>query len=439
MSASRSWRPAAQRRGPTAADLPHPKRLHSMIRILLRSSLATRDAASSPPRATSRQPLSLFTVPSRWPLLLLLLALLLSAGSAVGLTRLRPDARVDLLIDPNAAAFKDQALFADTFGADPVVVMAKPAPGSSLITPDHIVGLSHLEGKLHQAAGVKKVYGPGTLVNTLAISTTTILLNVCAQEGKTAEAAARQQAIAAGKSAAQQDQAGQQAFQQAVSACAQRYAKAFPSLGVPAVNNPTFIQGVLLEPDGQHVRPFWTAGIAGFLGLPVTPATLVVLPVVLGLAADYLIQSVNRMMESEGTLEERLTLAARRILPSTGLAAAATAAGMLAFVASGIPLVRQFGLFMALGVVMAYLANYLVGLPLLLLLGRRAPKALMAGGFRAAAGRRIARIGRLAPSVVVALLAVGPAGWAALPLISIEPDVTPLVPDHDAAVISAES
>src|SRR5207248_2731204 len=86
-------------------------------------------------------------------------------------------------------------------------------------------------------------------------------------------------------------------------------------------------------------------GIAGFLGLPVTPATLVVLPVVLGLAADYLIQSVNRVMESEGTLEERLTLAARRILPSTGLAAAATAAGMLAFVASGIPLIRQFGLF----------------------------------------------------------------------------------------------
>ena len=223
----------------------------------MRSSLATRDTASSPPRATSRQPLSLFTIPSRWPVMLLLLALLLSAGSAVGLTRLRPDARVDLLVDPNGAAFKDQALFADTFGADPVVVMAKPASGSSLITPDHIVGLSHLEGKLHQAAGVKKVYGPGTLVNTLAISTTTILLDACAQEGKAAEAAARQQAIAAGKTAAQQDQAGQQAFQQAVSACAQRYAKAFPQLGVPAVNNPTFIQGVLLEPDGQHVRPFW--------------------------------------------------------------------------------------------------------------------------------------------------------------------------------------
>jgi hydrophobe/amphiphile efflux-3 (HAE3) family protein len=515
-----------------------------MIRISLRSSLATEKVASTPARATAPGRLSVFTVPSRWPLLLLLLALLVSAGSVLGLNRLHPDARVDLLIDPNAAAFKDQALFADTFGADPVVVMAKPAPGSNLITPDHIVGLSHLEGKLHQAAGVKKVYGPGTLVNTLAISTTTILLNVCAQEGKSAEATARQQAIAAGKSAAQQDQAAQQAFQQAVSACAQRYAKAFPSLGVPAVNNPTFIQGVLLEPDGQQVRPFWTwalpdmqhavitvrlnrnasldqvrhvidivngastsgdlkelhdlqftasgspaltlsvsdsifrslallvplaliavlvvallalgvsmvltilvaalgalwtGGIAGFLGLPVTPATLVVLPVVLGLATDYLIQSVNRVMETEGTLDERLRLAARRILPTTGLAAAATAAGMLAFVASGIPLVRQFGLFMALGVVMAYLANYLVGLPLLLLLGRRYPRALAGGSFRLAAGRRIARIGMLAPAAAVAIVVIGLTGWAALPAIKIETDPAQLVPANDAALTQAET
>jgi len=473
----------------------------------------------------------------------LIVALFLSAGGVFGLVRLHPDARVDLLVDPNAHGYSDQARFADAFGADPVVVMAQPAGGVPLITPDHIVGLSHLEGKLHLAAGVKKVYGPGTLVNTLAISATTVLLNACAQEGKTAEASARQQAVAAGKSQAQQDQAGQQAFQQAVSACAQRYAKAFPALGVPAVNNPTFIQGVLLEPDGQHVRPFWnwalpdgqhaiitvrlnrdasldqvrqvvqivrsassssdlkelhdlrfvvsgsptvtlsvadavfnalrflvplallavvivgllalgtsmlltilvaalaalwTAGIAGFVGLPVTPGTLVVLPVVLGLATDYFIQSVNRVMDTDGTLGERVTLATRRVLPSTGLAAAATAAGMLAFVVSGIPLVRQFGLFMAIGVVMAYLANYLVGLPALLLVGRRFPRVLSGSGIRAAAGRRIASIGALAPAAAIAIVIVGLWGWVALPAVKIETDPSQLVPAGDAALAEAE-
>src|SRR5207245_7260629 len=182
----------------------------------------------------------------------------------------------------------------------------------------------------------------------------------------------------------------------------------------------------------------WTAGLAGFLGLPVTPATLVVLPVVLGLATDYFIQSVNRVMETPGTPQERVNRAARRILPSTGLAAAATAAGMLAFVISGIPLVRQFGLFMALGVAMAYLANYLVGLPLLLLLARTIPSVLNANGMRAAAGRRIAAIATLAPAAAIAIVIVGLAGWAALPAIKIETDPAQLVPAHDAAPAPAE-
>src|SRR5919204_4784360 len=515
-----------------------------MIRSSLRSSLATKPAARSSHTSGGRAPfLTLYNIPTGFPLLLVLLAMLLSAAGVVGVLRLHPDARVDLLVDPNSAAFKDQALFADSFGADPVVIMAQPAAGASLITPGHIVGLSHLEGKLHQAAGVKKVYGPGTLVNTLAISTTTILLNACAQEGKDQETKARQQAAAAGKSQAEQDQAGQQAFQQAVSACAQRYAKAFPSLGVPATNDPTFIAGVLLEPDGQHVRPFWnwalpdaqhaiitvrlnrnasldqvrhlvsivnnassasdlselhdlrfvatgspvltlsvadavfdalklllplallavlvvallamgasmvltivvaalaalwTAGVAGFLGLPLTPATLVVLPVVLGLATDYLIQSVNRVMDTAGTMEERVELAGQRILPSTGLAAAATAAGMLAFVVSGIPLVRQFGLFMALGVVMAYVANYLVGLPLLLLLGRRFPQLFAGTAIRSAAGRRIATIGALAPRVAMVLAVLGLLGWAALPLIKVETDPARLMPAGDRALAQAD-
>src|SRR5207248_3768010 len=105
---------------------------------------------------------------------------------------------------------------------------------------------------------------------------------------------------------------------------------------------------------------------------------------------------------------------------------------------SGIPLVRQFGLFMALGVAMAYLANYLVGLPLLLLLGRTVPSILNATSVRAAAGRRIAAIARLAPAAAIAVVIVGLAGWAALPAIKIETDPAQLVPAQDSALAQAE-
>src|SRR2546421_7012486 len=93
---------------------------------------------------------------------------------------------------------------------------------------------------------------------------------------------------------------------------------------------------------------------------------------------------------------------------------------------------------MALGVAMAYLANYLVGLPLLLLLGRTVPSVLNATSVRAAAGRRIAAIARLAPAAAIAVVIVGLAGWAALPAIKIETDPAQLVPAHDSALAQAE-
>src|SRR5205814_275559 len=182
----------------------------------------------------------------------------------------------------------------------------------------------------------------------------------------------------------------------------------------------------------------WIGGISGVLGFSVTRATLVVLPVVLGLATDYFIQSVNRLMDADGPVESRVALAGRRMLPSTGLAALATAAGMLAFVASGIPLVRQFGFFMALGVASAYLANYLMGLPLLVLLGRTVPAILTGSRLRSAAGRRIARLGSMAPAAAMVIGAIGLIGWAALPAIRIETDPTQLVPAGDPALAQAE-
>src|SRR6202035_2330518 len=266
---------------------------------------------------------------------------------------------------------------------------------------------------------------------------------------------------------------------------AQRYAKAFPSLGVPAVNNPIFIQGVLLEPDGQHVRPFWN------WALPDGQHAIITVRLNRDASLDQVRQVVQivRSAASSSDLKElhdlrfvvsgspALTLSvadsvfnalrllvplalvavlivgllalgtsmllthvvARRVLPSTGLAAAATAAGMLAFVVSGIPLVRQFGLFIAIGVAMAYLANYLVGLPALLLVGRRFPHVLRGGRIRAAAGRRIASMGALAPAAAIAIVIVGLWGWVALPAVKVETDPAQLVPAGDAALAEADA
>ena len=488
---------------------------------------------------TERPPGTNFILQRRSLLGLLLAALTLSAASAAGIIRLQPDARIDLLADQRSETFAEQVRFADAFGGDPVLVMVEPKKGAQLLSGDHLIGLARIEGELARSHGVKKVYGPGTLVNTLATDVTRIALDVCGKEGQDAETAARQRAAAAHKSAQEQDQAGQQAFEQAVRACAQRIAQQYPSLGVPALNNPVFFQQVLLEPGGQQVRPFWrwalpdtghalitvrltrqaslndvervlrrarsgagepgmsdlrftvsgapaltasladsvfgsltwllpaalvimlaiaflaigwraallipvagmagfwTAGLGGWAGLPVTPATLAVLPVVLGLAADYLIQLANRIAEEEGTPTERVAGGVWRTLPALVTAGTATGAGMLAFAASSIPMVRQFGFFMALGVAMALAANLLVGLPALVLLTRSrrfseiTRKPLRGAGWMAGATR-------LPIALALALIIVGLAGWAALPGQKIETDPSRLMAAGDPALKQAD-
>jgi len=205
---------------------------------------------------------------ARRPQAFLGLAVVLTAVLSLGIVGFKPlgipalqtDAGVGLLADPNAPGFADQALYADSFGADPIVIMVEAPSGSELMSGNHFIGLASLEGQLADVKthpGVKKVYGPGTVVNTLALEVTKRGLEICATQARAAENAAVKDAAAAGKSPAEQQAAGQAAFDAAAKACATQLAAQYPSLGVPALNNPAFIKQVLLEPDGTKTRPYW--------------------------------------------------------------------------------------------------------------------------------------------------------------------------------------
>lgn len=468
-----------------------------------------------------------------------MVALLLTGLAAYFIlpSHLKEDARLELFADPSSPVYADQVRFANSFGADPVVVVFAAPHGQELLTPAHMVGFFHFEGKLHQQPGVQQVYGTGSLVYVLAQDVTKQALDICGKAGTAAETEAVNKDKAAGKSSTQQIQDGETAFDAAVRQCAQQLVKQFPDIGLPRPDNPVFYGQVLLEPGGQKVRPFWSwalpdrthamvtvrlkpdatqeqvrsllqtvqsagrdpdlkgltmnvsgtpalaeslaettfywllrllpltiaamlvvtlgvlrgvrlrwiavpvailgafwsAGLAGLLAIRLTPASLAVLPVVLGLGTDYGLQAANRLAEVSGTdLRERVVIAARSILPSTLLAATATAAGVLAFAFSPIPLVREFAFFMALGVASAWLAALLVGVPLFAVVGRRRPLPS-----RPPSWEWVARVGRLPLAAVLLLALVGLAGWAALPFVPIETDLQHLMPAGDPAVQQA--
>ncbi len=92
-----------------------------------------------------------------------------------------------------------------------------------------------------------------------------------------------------------------------------------------------------------------TFGAMALLGLPLTMASIAVLPVLLGLGVDYAIQYQARVRE-EGSAER----AARVAVPTIATAALATGVGFLVLLLSPVPMVRGFGALLVVGIAIAF-------------------------------------------------------------------------------------
>jgi hydrophobe/amphiphile efflux-3 (HAE3) family protein len=208
-----------------------------------------------------------------------------------------------------------------------------------------------------------------------------------------------------------------------------------------------------------------TFGALALTGLPLTMASIGVLPVLIGLGVDYAIQFQSRTREeanhtgptTHGSSDPRsaaaVVRAARVGAPAILTAGAATAAGFLVLGLSPVPLVREFGLLLVAGVVLALLCALTVGAAALVLVGRRPPPVRGAAGALAAAARgadelvrdnavarALTRLGRGASGFVVCaalgrgrrvlLVAVvlAVAGWALETQLDVQSDVNRLVP-----------
>jgi hydrophobe/amphiphile efflux-3 (HAE3) family protein len=99
-----------------------------------------------------------------------------------------------------------------------------------------------------------------------------------------------------------------------------------------------------------------TFGLLALLGGSLTMASIAALPILIGLAVDYAIQFQARFDET-GSVEEAATLGG----PTIGAACLATAAGFLALQLSPIPMVREFGWVLILGIGIAFALSLTVG------------------------------------------------------------------------------
>ncbi|MDQ6846911.1 MAG: MMPL family transporter, partial [Candidatus Dormibacteraeota bacterium] len=181
-----------------------------------------------------------------------------------------------------------------------------------------------------------------------------------------------------------------------------------------------------------------TVGLSLWLGIPVTPAVLAGVPVLVGLAVDYAVQLVARYDEGRrrgATREAAIEEAMLRSGPATFTAAVATLAGfgtlmVFAGIDAGplvaIPLVAEFALVLFIGVIVSWLAALFIALPAAALWGRAGAESATVPPVETRPERTLGIAGAwrgvVVPAVIVALL-----GWVLLPRIPVQTQVDSLL------------
>ncbi|APV45084.1 hydrophobe/amphiphile efflux-3 (HAE3) family transporter [Dehalogenimonas formicexedens] len=152
----------------------------------------------------------------------------------------------------------------------------------------------------------------------------------------------------------------------------------------------------------------YTFGIMGVINVPITMVTMAVFPILIGLGVDYAIQFHNRYDEEARrgeTVAEAIIDSVTHIGPSIGIAIIAASLGFAALFFSPVPMVRDFGLMLIIGVIAAYLVALFLLLGILYLHDRRnATKTTINKGMAKAKQEKVGFVERglqhLAPWVI---------------------------------------
>jgi hydrophobe/amphiphile efflux-3 (HAE3) family protein len=201
-----------------------------------------------------------------------------------------------------------------------------------------------------------------------------------------------------------------------------------------------------------------TFGLMALMGTTLTMASIAVLPILIGLAVDYAVQFQSRVGEARATqpdVRSAVRAVAQAGVPTLAVAALATATGFLILLLSPVPMVRDFGLLLVVGIAVALLCALTAGTAAIMLAARGAHT-----GFGAAARgagdilrsvprprrRRAPTPGAARPVPLVhralrspgRVLAIGAAlaliGWVVDTQTAVQSDVTKLVPANMPAL-----
>lgn len=150
----------------------------------------------------------------------------------------------------------------------------------------------------------------------------------------------------------------------------------------------------------------WAFGMAGFLGIPLTLATIAGLPVMLGVGIDYAIQ-MHARVEEEVILNEAehpIQEAARNLGPALLVVTFDAVFAFAALTFAKVPMIRQFGALLAVGIAMICLCSIIAPLATLGIREFRSPTKRVQSKRSKVLGNIVVKLGNLPHSLGVPLI-----------------------------------
>jgi hypothetical protein len=148
----------------------------------------------------------------------------------------------------------------------------------------------------------------------------------------------------------------------------------------------------------------WAFGLAGYLGIPLTVVTIAGLPVMLGVGIDYAIQ-MHARVEEEAILdrsEHPIQETSRSLGPALLVVTFDAIFAFLALRFAKVPMIRDFGLLLAVGIAAICLCSIVLPLAILGIREHRSPTT--GKDFRQGSlGRLVVFLGRLPPATAIPL------------------------------------
>ncbi|AKG53866.1 hypothetical protein DGWBC_1213 [Dehalogenimonas sp. WBC-2] len=348
--------------------------------------------------------------------LVIMVSILLLVAALFGATRLTWATGIETMLSADSQVYKDYQEFNDHFGAETVIVLARADGLSKLVELDNITGLDAIEQQLSTSDGVLSVVGPGfalrqamaqltgeavlptdestlqallledgvlrpemksffptdnfgIIVITMEGGVTTDQVNALVDEAKTAIAGISFDGMEASVTGATVIFAEMQTMMSTTMGTMVGISLLLMLVILAVVFS---IRGFFtwrwLPLGVVIIGSVYAFGMMGWLSVPITMVSMAILPILIGLGVDYAVQFHNRYDEEARrgeTAAEAIIDSVTHIGPAIAIAIIAACLGFGALFLSPVPMIRQFGTVLIIGVIACYLVSLFILLPVL--------------------------------------------------------------------------